>query len=458
MTFLDEMRGLLGDDHVLTGADAAPFGEDFTKAYTGAPEAVLRPANTADVAGILRAAHAASVPIVPISGGSGLNGGAHAPGGVLLSLARLNQIEEVRPEARVAVVGAGVILETLHGALADHGLTFPVTFGAKGSAMIGGILSTNAGGSNVLRYGNTRDLVLGIEVVLADGRVMDLMSALHKDNTGYDLRHLMIGAEGTLGIITRATLKLAPLPRAYATAMIAARSLEDALVILNRLQAASGGAVEAFEYMPRSHFERLAEVLADLRAPFDAPYDVNILVELGGGADCGEALEAVLGEMFESGEVIDAVIAQNDTQRREMWAAREAAAEIAFSRSPVVITDIALPLDGLATFYREMEAVLAQLDPAADSGSVAHLGDGNIHFVVYPSDADPAHKDAIMVAVEDLVRQLGGSFSAEHGIGLSKKPSMARQKDPVALDVMRAIKTALDPKGILNPGKVLPDG
>lgn len=457
MVFLDEMRALLGAAHVLTGPDAAPYGEDFTKAYTGAPEAVLRPATTLEVAGILRAAHAANVPIIPISGGTGLNGGAHAPGGVMLSLARLNQIEEIRPEARVAVVGAGVVLETLHAALAEHDLTFPVTFGAKGSAMIGGILSTNAGGSNVLRYGNTRDLVLGIEVVLADGRVMDLMSALHKDNTGYDLRHLMIGAEGTLGVITRAALKLAPLPQSFATAMIAARSLDDALVILNRVQAASGGLVEAFEYMPQSHFSRLAELRPGTRMPFETPHDINILVELGGDDGCGDALEELLGEMLDSGAVIDAVIAQNETQRREMWGARDAAAEIAFSQSPVLINDIALPLDGLSTFYREMEGVLARLDPTAETGSVAHLGDGNIHFVVYPSDSDPAHKNALMVATEDLVRALGGSFSAEHGIGLSKKPSMARQKDAVALDVMRAIKAALDPKGILNPGKVLPD-
>ncbi|MGH1367728.1 MAG: FAD-binding oxidoreductase [Maritimibacter sp.] len=469
MTFLTTARAILGEDYVLSAAQAARYGIDFMGKYKGAPATVLRPANTEEVSQLMRAAHETGQPIVPVSGSTGLNGGVHAPGGVLLSLDRLNQIEEIRVDARVAVVGAGVILSNLHDATGAHDLSFPLTFGAKGSAMIGGVLSTNAGGSNVLRYGNTRDLCLGLEVVLADGRVMDLMNALHKDNTGYDLRDLMIGAEGTLGIITRAVLKLVPLPRAYATAMIAVPTLGVALEALNSLQAATGGAVEAFEYMPRAHFDRLIALKPETRAPFERAYDINILLEVGatsardatanadGSLPIMGYLETVLGDLLDSGAVLDAVIAQTEAQRAQMWAAREAAAEIAFSRSPFVLNDIALPLDGIEPFFASMEALLPLLDAGAEGMAVAHLGDGNIHYMVYPSHGDPAHLDAIMDAVEGEVRALGGSFSAEHGVGLSKKPSMARRKDPVALEVMRAIKSALDPKGILNPGKVLPD-
>lgn len=469
MTFLQAAGEVLGEKYVLTGADAEGYGADFMKKYQGAPRAVLRPGTTQEVSQIMRAANAHDQPITPVSGSTGLNGGTFAPGGVLLSLDRLNQIEEIRAKARVAVVGAGVVIETLHDAAAAHDLTFPLSFGAKGTAMVGGALSTNAGGSNVLRYGNTRDLCLGLEVVLADGRIMNLMNALHKDNTGYDLRDLMIGAEGTLGIITRAVLKLTPLPRAYGTAMLAVPSLGAALSVLNELQNATGGAIEAFEYMPHSHFEALKSLRPDTRFPFDKPHDINILVEVGATAERDTLpgpdgmvpllgyLETVLADRMEAGDVLDAVIAQNSAQRAKMWAAREAAAEVAFARHPFVINDIALPLDRIEPFFARMDAVLPGLDAGAEGMAVAHLGDGNIHYMVYPSKGDADHLDRIMEAVEDEVRALGGSFSAEHGIGLSKKPSMARRKDPVALEVMRSIKKTLDPKGILNPGKVLPD-
>jgi FAD/FMN-containing dehydrogenase len=336
------------------------------------------------------------------------------------------------------------------------------------SAMIGGTLSTNAGGSNVLRHGNTRALVLGLEAVMPDGAVMDLMSELHKDNSGYDLRDLLIGAEGTLGVITAAVLKLVPRPAAYATAMVALPSLDTALGLLNRLQVATGGAVEAFEYMPRAYMEGLARVRPEMRPALAGDHEVNVMLEIGataprdatpnadGSMPIVAYLEEVLADELEAGRVLDAAIARTDTQRREMWAAREAAADVSFARSPFVANDIALPLDKLTVFYDRMATLLPALDTGADTLSVAHLGDGNIHFMVYPSRGDAQALDTIMEAVEDEVRALGGSFSAEHGIGLSKKPSMARQKDPVALAAMRAVKAALDPKGIMNPGKVLP--
>lgn len=465
---IEQLAAIVGETHVLTGAEMAKWSRDWIGKYTYTPLAVVRPATTEQVSEVVKWANATGTPIVPVSGNTGLAGGAQAQDSVMLSLDRMNAIREVRASSRIAIVEAGAILSDVHDAAEAEGLIFPLTFGAKGSAMIGGVLSTNAGGSNVLRYGNTRDLVLGIEAVLPTGEIMNIMSELHKDNSGYNLKHLLIGAEGTLGIITGAVLKLHPKPCAYATAMVAAPSLPNALELLNRLQQATGGGVEAFEYMPRHHIEIHRQIHPSAREPFDAPYEVNILLEVGATAprDCTPGadgqipvtayLEEVLAQMFEEGAVLDAVVAQNEAQRREMWERREAAAEIAMSRSPIVSNDIAVPLDKVAVFLEVMETRLPQVDPAARPIIVSHLGDGNIHYTVWPGSQDPEVQDAIMEATEDEVLKLGGSFSAEHGIGTSKLPSMRRRKDPVALQAMKAIKAALDPNNILNPGKLLP--
>ncbi len=465
----DKLAGIVGAAHVLRGRDCEKYAHDWTGKYHGAPLAVVRPGSTAEVSEVLALAHRNGTPVVPISGNTNLVGGTYAEGVLMLSVERLNRIREIRAEARVAVVEAGVILSSLHQAAGAHGLIFPLIFGARGSAMIGGVLSTNAGGSNVLRYGSTRGLCMGLEVVLADGRVMDLMTALHKDNSGYDLRDLFIGAEGTLGIITAAVLKLSPEPAAYATAMVAARDLPTALRLLNRLQAATGSAVEAFEYMPGLYIRQHMAKFPKAGAPFEDIHDVNILVEVGATAlrDAGPAedgsipivdyLQETLAAMMEDGDVLDAVVAQNEAQRAAMWARREQAAEVQLARLPVVLTDIAVPLDRVADCVGRIEDQLQKVDPGAEFSIVAHLGDGNIHFVVWPTAGDAALQDAVMEMVEDVALSLGGSFSAEHGIGLSKRPSMTRHKDPVAMDAMRAIKSALDPKGILNPGKVLPE-
>jgi FAD/FMN-containing dehydrogenase len=465
---ITQLAALVGDKYVLHGADLDRWRSDWTGAYRFEPLAVVRPASTAEVAAVVRWANDTGTTVVPVSGNTGLSGGTYADGAVLLSLDRLNRIRDLRPDARVAVVEAGVILSSLHDAADAVDMIFPLTFGARGSAMIGGCLSTNAGGSNVLRYGNTRDLVLGIEAVLPTGEVVDLLSELHKNNSGYDLRHLLIGAEGTLGIITAAVLKLHPKPGAYATAMVAPQSLEDALTLLNRLQEATGGAVEAFEYMPRHHIEIHKQIHATAREPFDTPQAINILVEVAATAprDCTPGpdgrpaiaahLEDTLASMFEEGLLLDAVVAQNEAQRAEMWARREAAAEIAMSRKPFISNDIAVPLDKVAAFLNTMERRLPDCDPAAQENIVAHLGDGNVHYTVWPSSDDAGLRDQIMELVEDVALSFGGSFSAEHGIGLSKLPSMQRRKDPQAISTMKAIKAALDPEGILNPGKLLP--
>lgn len=468
MSLIADLKDAIGADQVLTGADLARFRTDWTTHYTADPVAVARPGTTDEVAECLRIAARHGVPVVPVSGLTGLVGGAMTTGGLMISVERMNRIREIRPEARIAIVEAGVVLDRLHEAAEAAGLYFPLWFGARGSAMIGGVLSTNAGGSNVLRYGSTRALCLGLEVVLADGRVLNLMSELHKDNSGYDLKQLFIGAEGTLGIITAAVMKLVPRPRAHATATLAARSLPDALALLNRLQEATGGQVEAFEFMPDTYMRRLVEARPDIGEPFTPRHAVNILVEVGataprdstpdetGALPVVSLLEETLAGMMDEGMVLDAQIARTEAQRRAMWQRRELAAEITFARTPAIDTDIAVPLDRVAEFLDRIHARLPALDPGAETLSVAHLGDGNVHLTVFPARQDEAITDEVFEALEDVVQDLGGSFSAEHGVGLSKLNSMRRRKSPVALDVMRAIKAALDPEGRMNPGKVIP--
>jgi FAD/FMN-containing dehydrogenase len=469
MTILEKLRDIVGAAHVFEGKEGGKYGSDWTDTYVFTPLAIVRPADTQQVSDVVKLANAEKISIVPMSGNTGLVGGTYAQGALVLSLERLNDIREVRKSSRVAIVEAGVVLTSLHQAVDGHDLIFPMTFGARGSAMLGGILSTNAGGSNVLRYGNTRDLCLGLEVVLPSGEIMELMSEIHKDNSGYDLKHLMIGAEGTLGIITAAVLKLQPKPKAYATAMVATRSLDEALSFLNNLQMATGGAVEAFEYLPAKYLEKYFNVFPDARQPFAQIYEHNIMVELGttvhelcetdseGKTHIINSLESILAREFEAERVLDAVVAQNLAQRDEMWERREAAAEVTVIQKPLINNDVALPLEKVSEFFKTAGERLEALDPGIEPVCVAHLGDGNVHYVVWPKSQNPAVHDEIVKTVEEIVLSLGGSFSAEHGIGITKLPSMERRKNPVAMKVMRQIKAALDPNNIMNPGKVIPD-
>lgn len=459
MTLLQDFAAIVGQANALTGADTARWSKDWTGKYCAEPGVVLRPQSTHEVSQVMALANAARQSVTPVSGHTGLVGGTYAPGGVMLSLDRMNTIHTVNAGGRTATVDAGVVLADMHAAAAEHGLLFPLTFGAKGSALIGGVISTNAGGSNVLRYGSTRDLVLGLEAVLADGRVVNLMSELHKDNSGLNLRQLLIGSEGTLGIITKAVLKLSPMPKSYATAMVATRSLDDALTLLNRTQDATGREVEAFEYMPRHYIDVHMARVADAREPFAEKHDINILIEVGTttDADITDTLQTIMADMMESGAVLDAVVAQNEAQRRTMWDRREAAAALTFWRQPMIDTDVAVPLDQVETFLAQTNARVTAADPGAEPFYISHLGDGNIHYGVYPSRDDEQLRDRIVATIEDVVQDLGGSFSAEHGVGLSKLNTMRRRKDPVALDMMRKIKGVLDPNGILNPGKLIPD-
>jgi FAD/FMN-containing dehydrogenase len=462
------LAAIVGGRYVATGDATEPWAHDWTGMEAWTPHMVVRPGTTAEVAEVVKLANARGAPVVPVSGNTGLTKGTRADGAIMLSLDRMSAIREVNPAAHIAVVEAGVILSNLHAAAEAEGLIFPLTFGARGSAMIGGCLSTNAGGSNVVRYGTARQLCLGIEAVTPEGEVVDLMSALHKDNSGYDLRDLMIGAEGTLGIITAAVVRLFPRPLAHATAMVAAPDLDRALDLLHALQAETGGTVEAFEYMPGSYMDAYLERFPDARAPFDARHEVNILVELGavaardaapgpdGAVPVTAHLEEVLMRLHGTGAVLDAVVAKSGAERAEMWARREAAAEVSRLRTPLIDNDIAVPLDRMQALLERTTARARALDPGIRFMHVAHLGDGNLHFAAWPETEDSRVHDAIREAVEDETIALGGSFSAEHGIGLSKLPAMARHKDATAVAVMGRIKRALDPNCIMNPGKVLP--
>ena len=469
MELLDQIRADLGAKYVVTGTDAEAWTRDWMNVYHWQPLAVVRPASTEQVQAIARACSAAGVAMVPVGGNTGLTGATKAQDAVMISLDRMNAIREIKPNAQVAIVESGAILDSIHQAVDVHNLVFPLFFGARGSAMIGGNLSTNAGGSNVLRYGNTRDLCLGLEVVLADGRVMNLMSELRKDNTGLNLKHMFIGAEGNLGIITAAVVRLYHKPLAYVTAMVGLRALEDSLPLLNRLQNETGGGVEAFEYMPRHYIERHIDKIESALEPFDDAHEVNILVEVattrasdleqdGSGTPKLQAiLETALMDMIEAGSAQDVVIAQNEAQRRVMWERRESAAEITVGVPGSIDTDVAVPLDDVPAFLQQVSARVQEIDPDGQEFYISHLGDGNLHYTFYPSDTSGVFKEPITEAIEDVVLALNGSFSAEHGIGLSKRNSMARRKDPVALEMMRAIKSAFDPANLMNPGKVYPD-
>ena len=468
MSIIDDIGTIVGARYIETGPDFGRFGRDWSGALRWTPLAVVRPASTGEVAAILAATYGAGVPVTPVGGNTGVSGGSLAEAALMLSLDRMNRIDAVNAGARTLRVEAGAIVANIQTAAEDRGLIFPLTFGAQGSAQIGGALSTNAGGANVLRYGNARALCLGIEAVMPDGRVMDLMSELHKDNSGYDLRDLIIGAEGTLGVITGAVLRLFAQPRASATVMIACHTLENALATLNALQAATGNSVEAFEYMPDVFVARHMARMAGARQPFDATYPVNILAQVSALAerdaapdDAGriplhEHLAGALADLMRCDMIADAVIAKSDAQAAAMWARRDAAAELALCDPPFYSADVALPLDRVSEFLETAHARVASVDPKAVPLWVAHLGDGNVHYTVRMSRDDRGLETAIVEAIEDVVAHLRGSFSAEHGVGTFKRGSMARRKDPVALEVMAAIKAAIDPKGLMNPGKVLP--
>ncbi len=435
--------------------------------YHGHGGLLVAPANTDEVALIVRACNAARVALVPYGGGTGLVGGQvmeDGPAPVILSLERMAAIRDVNPRENVVVAEAGAILADIQAAARDADRLFPLSLASEGSARIGGNLATNAGGSNVLRYGNARDLCLGLEAVLPDGSIWHGLTRLRKDNTGYDLRNLLIGAEGTLGVITAAALKLYPRPAREGAALIVVNDPAAALDLLAIARQRIGEGISAFELIGGMGLDFLAETMPELRQPFADRPDWMVLIDLGLGA--GQAPQAELEELFaeaaEAGLVSDGVVAQSEAQRAEFWALRERIPEANRKIGAISSHDISLPLGAIPDFIPEGIDALSEID-SFRVNCFGHLGDGNLHYNVFPaagaSRADHEfQRDAIKRCVHDIVHRMGGSVSAEHGIGRLKVADLNRYGDPAKLAAIRAIKAALDPNGIMNPGVIVAAG
>lgn len=442
-----------------------PWLVDSRGLYHGKCLGMVRPTSTDEVASVMREAYAAGIPIVPQGGNTGRVAGATPDQSgrmLLINLSRMNAIRAIDPANDTMTVEAGCILKTLQEAADKEDRLFPLSLGAEGTCQIGGNLASNAGGINVLRYGNARDLVLGLEVVLPDGRIWNGMTGLRKNNTGYDLKHLFMGSEGTLGIITAAVLKLFPKPKVRATALVALADLDSALTLLADAKAASGGTLTSFELMPGFALDWAERLVDGARRPFDETYDWTVLLEFAGEAAVEEAMQSLLERAFEGEQVIDAVIAQSEDQRGQLWFLREAIVDAQNREGAQIKHDVSVPVSSVPTFIRDAaEAVEAAL-PGTRPYPFGHVGDGNIHYNLsqppeMDADAFRAEAPALHRAVHDVVARLNGSISAEHGVGRVKRGELARYKDPIELDIMRGLKRSLDPKGLMNPGALLPD-
>ncbi len=466
---LSSLEEILGDGGMIgadTGAAQAYLAEP-RGLYNGQAAAVLRPGSTDQVAEILRFCNTHRIGVVPYGGGTGLVGAQVATDGpkpVVLSLERMNMIREVLPQDGAIIAEAGVVLADLQEAAREAGRLFPLSLAAEGTCRIGGNLATNAGGVQVLRYGNARDLCLGIETVMADGSVVSGLKALRKDNTGYDLRNLLIGSEGTLGVITAAALKLFPLPGETVTAMLAVPSPEASVTLLQTLRERLGDGVTAFELIADQGVSFLAEFFPEKADPLEGRPPWRVLIEMTGPADGGltDRAERVLETLFEKGLATDGVLAANEAQRRHMWWMREMLPECNRRVGSVSSHDISLPLSRIGTFIAEVPAIVARFDSDLRVNCFGHMGDGNLHYNVFPparrTVSEFRHLSAdVRRAIHDLVDGQGGSISAEHGIGRMKTGDLIRYGDPARVAAMRAIKAALDPNGILNPGAVLVD-
>jgi len=465
--FLARCRAVVGAAHVLTEAhDTAPYLTDWRGRFTGRARAVAIPASREEVAALVRLCAECRVPIVPQGGRTGLVLGSvpDASGSaLLLSLRRLNQVRAIDPFNRTMTVDAGCILSDVQTHAAAHGLLFPLSLAAEGSCTIGGNLATNAGGTGVLRYGNTRELCLGLEVVTAQGELWDGLRGLRKDNTGYDLRDLYIGAEGTLGIITGAVLKLFPQPKAAITALVALCSPGDALQLLKMLESHCGPTLTGYELMSDVCLRLVAIHFPGLPRPFPGHYPQYALLELSSheSEQHGVALlEGAIERALEAGIVQDAVVATSIAQSRALWAIREHIPLAQAAAGKNIKHDISLPISRIAEFIERTDALLQDAYPGVQVVCFGHLGDGNLHYNVAPPEGI-AHDDfldeqlPINRIVHDSVAAFGGSISAEHGVGALKRDELPRYKSAVELNLMRALKAALDPLGIMNPGKIL---
>ena len=472
---IDDLVGMLGQKAVLHKTDDIKgYLSDWHNRFHGAAHAVVLPESTDQVSAIMAYADKHNVVIVPQGGNTGFMGGATPDSSgntILLSLRQMKNVREFDKKNMSITVEAGCILQNLQDFVENAGLYFPLNLAAKGSCTIGGNLGTNAGGLNVVRYGTTRALTLGLEVVLMGGEVLDMLSGLRKDNTGYSLRDLFIGSEGTLGIITAATMRLFPKPVAVSTAFAEVRDVDAAVQLLHRLQAASGGMVEAFELIPADIMHVLFEAFPNIQPPLASIGAMNVLMEIGstnpadnemdgnGSAPIQNIMETVLGSALDDKLVVDATIARSDAQRSSLWDVRELSPESHKRAGKVVRSDVALTQSSLAPFYADMVAGVKDIDPRIRICGYGHIGDGNLHFnLVQAAGGDPefeAKTPKLLNLLYSNVTKYGGSISAEHGIGQVKREQLAQIKDPSVLNTMKAIKRALDPKNLMNPGKVI---
>ena len=462
-----DVRTRLGPKAAITdAADMAPWLSDWRGRVHGASDAILAPASTDEVAQIVRLAAEHRVPLVPQGGNTGMVAGATPPAdgsALLLSLRRMNRVRAISAASRTAIAEAGVILTNLHESAADIGMRFPLTLGARGSCTIGGLVSTNAGGTQVLRFGTMRALVAGVEAVLPDGTIHDGLSGLKKDNRGYSLDQLLIGAEGTLGVVTAAALRLVPAVAARAVAWAGVASPEQALALLRFLEARTA-AVEGFELVPADSLQLVLKHIPGTRAPLGGEHAWHVLVEATTAdpqSDVGAELESLLAAAMDQQVIGDAVIAANEAQAEAFWRIRDSISEAERAEGQTLAHDISVPVDAMPAFILDAAAKVEQAFPGTVASGFGHLGDGNIHFHVRAGAraADGWYEgegQAITRLVDDLVTAAGGSISAEHGIGQLKIDELARLAPPGRIAALRAIKHALDPLGIMNPGKLVP--
>jgi FAD/FMN-containing dehydrogenase len=463
-SLLARFAAIVGDKYAITDPQMqAPYVVELRDLFHGHTPLVLRPGSVAEVAAIVRLANETATAIVPQGGNTGLVGG-QTPlhNEIVLSLNRLDRIREIDATSNTITCEAGVTLQRAREAAAEVDRLYPQLLPSEGTCTIGGNLSTNAGGTAALAHGVARSHVLGIEVVLADGRILHDLNKLKKDNTGYDLKNLFIGAEGTLGVITAAVLRLVPRPRSIETAFVGLPSPEAALALLDIASQSAGGGLTSYELMPREGLEIVLRYTAGCRDPLDAPHPWYVLIELSSQAQSGlrDVLENILERGIEESLVDDAVVAESLEQTKAFWRIRENFGEAQRHAGGSIKHDISVPVAAVPAFLAEAAAAVESAVPGARPLPFGHLGDGNIHYnVTQPAGADKAeylsHWDAMNAAVYEVVKKYGGSISAEHGIGVVKRHQLPAVKDPVALDLMRSLKTLLDPKGILNPGKVL---
>jgi FAD/FMN-containing dehydrogenase len=450
---VSRLRALVGESAVLTGDDAVPAG--MARSRLGKPIAVVRPASTEQVSAVLRLCHELGQAVVPWGGCTGLVEGARADGAVALSLQRMNRIEEIDAEGATMTVETGCVLQTACEAAEAKGLFFPLDLGARGSATIGGNISTNAGGNRVLRYGMMRELVLGLEVVLADGTVMSSLNHLIKNNAGYDLKHAFIGSEGTLGVVTRAVLRLRPKPVSQNMALLAVDAFAHLPKLLRNLERGFGGTLSAFEVMWSDFYQLVTTPPAKGQAPIPHGHAYYVLIEaLGGDQEEDSArFERVLAAELENGDIADAVIAKSRDECARIWALRDDVLQVA-RNAPIFTFDISLTLGKIENYITEVRDGLKSRWPDMTLMVFGHLGDGNLHLIPGVGDGSAqAHRDVEEIIYGALRRQ-GGSVSAEHGIGIEKRDYLAYSRSPNEIALMRTLKKAFDPKGILNPGKI----